>query len=90
MPRGIYEHRRKPFVPGAIVDADTVTIVLSERKRKVIQMLADGLNVKEIAWIQGMSIGGVKWIVDDLYKRLGINSRVRLVRLAIRKGWVKA
>jgi DNA-binding NarL/FixJ family response regulator len=81
---GIYVREGKP------VNADTETVVLNERRMKIIRMLADGLQVKEIAWIENRSKRAVQYIIEDIYKRLRVSCRVQLVRLAIRKGWVKA
>lgn len=75
---GIYADKQKP-------DDD-----LSEREMTVIRKLADGMQIKEIAWEERMSHRGVRWIIESLYRKLGVVNRVGLVRLAIRKGWVKA
>lgn len=83
---GIYADKKEPL---------TAVIDLSEREMKIIQMIADGLYNKEIAGILNLSLAWTRLLITNLYLKLGIpgrrgQCRVGLVRLAIRKGWVKA
>jgi DNA-binding NarL/FixJ family response regulator len=85
---GIYAED-KPESSGQGTTA-TVTIDLTEREMKVIQMVADGLTNKQVAQMLNVSHTRLEYILQILYTKLNVSGRIGLVRLAIRKGWVKA
>lgn len=64
--------------PDALLDT------LPARSREVAELLIQGKQNKWIAWKLGISRDTVKYHVRRVYSRLGVSSRVELLRLAIR------
>jgi NarL family two-component system response regulator LiaR len=56
---------------------------LTERERDVLRCIVDGLNNNEIADKLVVSLGTVKFHVSNIFHKLGIDSRVEAVKLAI-------
>jgi DNA-binding NarL/FixJ family response regulator len=61
---------------------------LTERQRKVLQMLAEGHTTKGIAYDLGVSPKTVEYHRAQLMTRLGIHDLPGLVRFALRVGLV--
>lgn len=56
---------------------------LTERERDVLRCMVDGLNNSEIAEKLVVSLGTVKFHISNIFHKLGIDSRVEAVKLAI-------
>ena len=56
---------------------------LTERERDVLHCMVDGLNNNEIAEALVVSLGTVKFHVSNIFHKLGVDSRVEAVKLAI-------
>lgn len=56
---------------------------LTERERDVLRCMVDGLNNNEIAEALVVSLGTVKFHVSNIFHKLGVDSRVEAVKLAI-------
>jgi len=56
---------------------------LTERERDVLKAMVDGLNNREIADRLTVSLGTVKFHVSNIFQKLGIDSRVEAVKMAI-------
>src|SRR5688572_32416603 len=56
---------------------------LTERERDVLKAMVDGLNNNEIAEALVISLGTVKFHISNIFQKLGIDSRVEAVKLAI-------
>lgn len=56
---------------------------LTERERDVLKCMLDGLNNKEIAEKLFVSLGTVKFHVSNIFQKLGVDSRVEAVKLAM-------
>ena len=56
---------------------------LTERERDVLKCMADGLSNNEIAEKLVISLGTVKFHVSNIFHKLGVESRVEAVKLAI-------
>ncbi|HET9908550.1 MAG TPA: response regulator transcription factor [Anaerolineales bacterium] len=56
---------------------------LTERERDVLKCMSDGLNNHEIAERLVVSIGTVKFHISNIFQKLGVDSRVEAVKLAI-------
>ena len=73
----------------ALVHAATHPIVpadeLTEREREVLALLVDGLSNQEIANRLFLSLGTVKFHTGNIYSKLGVDSRVAAVTLAIQR-----
>jgi LuxR family transcriptional regulator, maltose regulon positive regulatory protein len=55
---------------------------LSERELEVLRLIAEGLSNKEIAKRLELAPSTVKWYVNELYGKLGVNSRTRAIARA--------
>jgi NarL family two-component system response regulator LiaR len=64
-----------------IVPADELT----EREREVLALMVDGLSNQEIANRLFLSLGTVKFHTGNIYSKLGVDSRVAAVTLAIQR-----
>jgi NarL family two-component system response regulator LiaR len=58
---------------------------LTERERDVLKCMADGLSNNEIAEKLSISLGTVKFHITNIFHKLGVNSRVEVVKLALRQ-----
>jgi NarL family two-component system response regulator LiaR len=56
---------------------------LTERERDVLRSMVDGLNNREIADKLTVSLGTVKFHVSNIFQKLGVDSRVEAVKIAI-------
>jgi DNA-binding NarL/FixJ family response regulator len=73
---------------GRAPDREGPFEVLTPRQREVLQLIAEGLSTKEIAWRLGVSLKTVETHRTELMERLGIHGVAGLVRYAIRVGLV--
>ena len=83
-----------PGVSRAVVDAylakdDTPADPLSIREREVLQLIAEGKNVKEIGSILGISTSTAESHRANLMKKLNLHEVASLVRYAMRQGLVR-
>jgi two-component system, NarL family, nitrate/nitrite response regulator NarL len=58
---------------------------LSERERKVLRYVFEGLSNKEISHQLNISEGSVKATLQQLFARTGVRTRSQLVRIAVEK-----
>lgn len=58
---------------------------LTERERDVLTCMVEGLNNHEIAQRLVVSLGTVKFHISNIFQKLGIDSRVEAVKLAIQQ-----
>ena len=61
---------------------------LTPREREVLEALADGLSDKEIAERLSVSVGTVGNHFMNIFKKLGVNSRLQALVFALRHGLV--
>jgi DNA-binding NarL/FixJ family response regulator len=62
--------------------------VLSDREREVLVRIARGFSNKEIASTLGISVKTVETYKARVGEKLGLRSRVEIVRYAARQGWL--
>jgi len=77
-----------PLVAGGMLDAllstdQHVEERLTEREREVLQLLADGKSMKEVAVRLGMTVRTVAFHKYRMMRRLNIKSTAELVRFAV-------
>jgi serine/threonine protein kinase/DNA-binding NarL/FixJ family response regulator len=65
-------------------------IELTTREMEVLQALAQGLSNKQIARQLGVSPRTVNFHLDNLYMKLGVNSRTEALIEALRRGWIRS
>ena len=78
--------------PGAIepvrpAPADRNLLGLTEREYAVLRLVAQGLNNKDIARELDIAEGTVKQHLQNLFRTLGVSSRVEALVLAARRGF---
>lgn len=66
-------------------DPDPITI-LSKREREVLQLIAEGNNTKEIAYLLDLSIKTIESHRQQIMKKLNLQSVAALTRYAILEG----
>jgi signal transduction histidine kinase len=62
---------------------------LTERELEVIRLVAEGLSNKEIGALLYISPRTVKFHLDNIYSKLGVNTRTEAAIFALRRGWVR-
>jgi DNA-binding NarL/FixJ family response regulator len=65
-----------------------IGVELSDRETEVIRLIARGHSNKEIAAHLGLSVKTVETYKTRSLEKLGLRSRVDIVRYAVRQGWL--
>ena len=68
--------------------ATSVAPALTPREREVLDMLAEGLSNKEIAWRMKISGHTVKFHVASIFAKLDVSTRTEAVTQGIRRGLI--
>ena len=55
---------------------------LSSRELEILRLIADGLSNQEIARVQIMSVGTIKWYASQIYSKLHVRGRTQAVARA--------
>lgn len=83
-----------PAIAGELADeppaGDTRSRVLSPREREVLQLLAEGKSMKEVAAVLDISPRTVEFHKYRLMNRLGVKTNAELVQYAVRTGMIRA
>jgi DNA-binding NarL/FixJ family response regulator len=82
--------QREALAPLLGAEARTPSSTLTSRQREVLQLVAEGRSVKEIASILKVSAKTVEFHKSALMERLGIRTTAELTRYAISRGLVTA
>jgi DNA-binding NarL/FixJ family response regulator len=86
-----------PSLAGRVVegylDAETTTAgeddqILSDRERQVLVSIARGFSNKEIAESLGLSVKTIETYKARVAEKMGLRTRVEIVRYAARRGWL--
>lgn len=70
------------------LDLEPLTETLTPRERQVLDMMAEGLGNKEIAWRLQISEHTVKFHVSSILGKLGASSRTEAVAQGLRRGLI--
>lgn len=62
---------------------------LTDREAEVLGYLADGWSNEEIANRLGIGVRTVRFHLDRLYRKLGVNRRTEAVREAVTRGYYR-
>lgn len=62
---------------------------LTPRETEVLQLVAAGLQNKEIAQKLGLSLATVRNHVHNTLEKLDVHSKLEMISMAFRKGWVR-
>jgi two-component system nitrate/nitrite response regulator NarL len=76
-----------PVLPSAHMNSDAASTpeaaaVFTERQRKALRYVLEGLSNKQIAWRLQISESYVKSILQSLFQKTGVRTRGQLVRVA--------
>ena len=75
--------------PGAgrpLPSAEPERDALTPREREVLEMLAEGLSNKEIAWRMNISEHTVKFHLASVFAKLDVSTRTEAVMQGLRRG----
>jgi WD40 repeat protein/serine/threonine protein kinase len=64
---------------GAGAATVTIEAQLTQREHEILRLIVDGLANKEIAQRLTLTLGTVKWHVNQIYGKLGVRSRVQAI-----------
>jgi len=87
-----------PAIAGKVVGSllgkplalsDSAAAELSERETDVIRLLAQGYSNKEIATQLNLSVKTVETYKARAMEKIGLDSRVAIVRYALQRGWLQ-
>jgi len=70
------------FAPGEKTKDAPLLEPLNKRELDVLRLIATGRSNKEIAEILVVAVSTVKWYINNLYSKLGANSRTHALALA--------
>ena len=62
---------------------------LSERETDVVRLIAQGYSNKEIATLLNLSVKTVETYKARAMEKIGLDSRVAIVRYALQRGWLQ-
>jgi two-component system, NarL family, response regulator NreC len=79
----------KVVVEAYLANDDTPDDPLSMRQREVLQLIAEGKNIKEVAIILGISAKTAESHRTGLMRKLNVHEVAGLVRYAVREGLVQ-
>lgn len=72
-----------PRVPTrSIADAGPVAEYLSDREFEVLRLIAEGCSNRDIAERLVIAVSTVKWYVNNIYAKLGVDSRTKAIARA--------
>jgi DNA-binding NarL/FixJ family response regulator len=77
------------FFPAALYSSADGRVRLTERQLQIALLVADGWSTKEIAARLDLTTRTVDAHRHNIYKAVGVNSAVLLVRYLIREGLLK-
>ncbi len=61
------------------ISEDDAIMTLTLREKEVFYMLLEGMKAKEIASRASISIWGANYFIKQIYRKLGVNSKIELV-----------
>ena len=70
-------------------EGETPTAELSERETDVVRLIAQGYSNKEIATQLNLSVKTVETYKARAMEKIGVDSRVAIVRYALQRGWLQ-
>ncbi len=77
------------MLPGSQTPPAPLVEPLTPREAGILARLADGKSNREIAEIETLALSSVKWYIQQIYTKLGVNSRSEAVARAGELGLLK-
>ena len=73
----------------SVLVGDPAAAELSERETDVVRLIAQGYSNKEIATLLNLSVKTVETYKARAMEKIGLDSRVAIVRYALQRGWLQ-
>ncbi len=86
--RNVYAGRRMyapELIDGAFAEANPLT----DREREVLELVADGMNTKDIAEELNIKTGTVRNYISAIFDKLDVKNRIEAIAQSKEKGWFK-
>ncbi|WP_458414743.1 response regulator transcription factor [Schinkia sp. CFF1] len=80
---------KRIYAPELIEDAFGEENPLTEREIKVLELVADGKNTKEIADELSIKTGTVRNYISTILDKLEVKNRIEAIKHSKEKGWFK-
>ncbi|CAM3715012.1 response regulator transcription factor [Mesobacillus zeae] len=80
---------RRVYAPELMDDMYSEENPLTEREMKVLELVADGRNTKEIASELTITTGTVRNYVSTILDKLEVTNRIEAIKQSKEKGWFK-
>ncbi|MBE7474773.1 MAG: hypothetical protein DPW09_30455 [Anaerolineae bacterium] len=80
--RAAKKFAEKPFHPSSLILHPSLVEPLSERELELLGLITAGLSNSEIAEKLVVTVGTVKWHLNNIYGKLGVRSRTQAVARA--------
>jgi two-component system response regulator DesR len=80
---------RRIYAPELMDDVYSEENPLTEREREVLELVADGMNTKEIADQLSIKTGTVRNYISTILEKLDVKNRIEAITQSKEKGWLK-
>lgn len=70
------------IIPSAATEKFVLAASISSREQEILKLLSTGLSNREIAHRCGISPSTVKTHIENIYEKLGVNSRLQAIAQA--------
>ncbi|APH03919.1 response regulator transcription factor [Bacillus weihaiensis] len=80
---------KRIYAPELMDDVYSEENPLTEREKEVLELVADGLNTKEIADQLSLKTGTVRNYISTILEKLDVKNRIEAITQSKEKGWFK-
>ncbi|MBM7605515.1 two-component system response regulator DesR [Metabacillus crassostreae] len=80
---------RRIYAPELMDDVYGEENPLTDREKEVLELVADGLNTKEIADQLSLKTGTVRNYISTILEKLDVKNRIEAITQSKEKGWFK-
>jgi two-component system response regulator DesR len=80
---------RRIYAPELMDDVYSEENPLTEREKEVLELVADGMNTKEIADQLSIKTGTVRNYISTILEKLDVKNRIEAITQSKEKGWFK-
>lgn len=80
---------KRIYAPELMDDVYSEENPLTEREKEVLELVADGMNTKEIADQLSIKTGTVRNYISTILEKLDVKNRIEAITQSREKGWFK-